>query len=51
MSNQEESSTSQAIDLSDDDVAFLFSVLRDHLRPQPVTTQQLIDALRSRSEK
>ena len=37
------------IDLSDEDVAYLISVLRDPSRPQPVTTQRLIDALRSRS--
>jgi hypothetical protein len=51
MSNQDEAGASQPIVISDDDVAFLFSVLRDHLRPQPITTQQLIDALRSRAEK
>jgi hypothetical protein len=37
------------IDLSDEDVAYLISVLRDPSCPQPVTTQRLIDALRSRS--
>ncbi len=50
MTAQEESSTSKTIQLSDDDVAFLFSVLRDPARSQPITTQQLIDALRARSE-
>jgi hypothetical protein len=35
------------IDLSDDDVAFLLTVLRNS--SQPVTTQQLIDAVRNRS--
>jgi hypothetical protein len=51
MTSQEESGTSVTIKLSDDDVAFLFSVLRDPSRPQPITTQQLIDSLRSRIEK
>jgi hypothetical protein len=51
MTSQEESGTSVTIKLSDDDVAFLFSVLRDPSRPQPISTQQLIDALRSRIEK
>lgn len=51
MTTQEESNTSQDIELTDDDVAFLFNVLRDPTRPQPITTQQLIDALRSRTEK
>jgi len=46
---QEESGTSETIQLSHDDVAFLFSLLRDPAVPQPVTTQQMIDALRSRS--
>jgi hypothetical protein len=35
------------IDLSDDDVAFLLTVLRNS--SQPVTTQELIDAVRNRS--
>jgi hypothetical protein len=36
------------VQLGEDDVVFLLSVLRDPNRPQPVTTQQLIDALRNR---
>lgn len=51
MTTQEDNNTSRTIDLRDDDVAFLFSVLRDPTRPQPITTQQLIDALRGRTEK
>ena len=39
------------VQLIDDDVAFLLSVLRDPQRPQPISTQQLIEALRSRSQK
>ena|GEM_PF-6972164 len=49
MTTQEDGNTSQAISLSEDDVAFLLSVLRDPSRPQPLSTQQLIDALRSRT--
>jgi hypothetical protein len=37
---------SAQIQLTDEDVAFLINVLRQ--ATQPVTTQQLIDALRSR---
>ena len=36
-----------AIQLSDDDIAFLINVLRSS--GLPMTTQQLIDALRERS--
>lgn len=39
------------VNLTDDDVAYLLSVLRDPARPQPVTTQNLIDALRTRASK
>jgi hypothetical protein len=35
--------------LSDDDVAFLLTMLRN--TPSPMTTQQLIDALRNRSTR
>lgn len=38
---------SNAIQLTDDDVAFLINVLRS--AGLPLTTQQLIDALRERS--
>jgi|tagenome__1003787_1003787.scaffolds.fasta_scaffold20125020_2 hypothetical protein len=40
---------SDDVHLSDDDVAFLLSILRDPAQPMPVTTQQLIDALRLRA--
>lgn len=51
MTTQEDGTTSTDIQLTDDDVAFLFSVLRDPARPQPLTTQQLIDALRGRTAR
>jgi len=35
--------------LTEDDVAFLLSILRDPAQTQPITTQQLIDALRGRT--
>ena len=35
--------------LTEDDVAYLLSILRDPAQTQPITTQQLIDALRVRS--
>ena len=35
--------------LTEDDVAFLLSLLRDPANTQPLTTQQLIEALRLRS--
>jgi hypothetical protein len=38
-----------SVQLTDDDVAFLLSILRDPAQTQPITTQQLIDALRLRS--
>jgi hypothetical protein len=37
------------VQLTEDDVAFLLSILRDPAQTQPITTQQLIDALRLRS--
>ena len=37
------------IRLSDEDVAFLLTLLRN--APQPMTTQQLIDALRRQSSR
>ena len=49
MATKDDAAKSTTIDLSDDNVVYLLSVLRDPSRPQPVTTQQLIDALRSRS--
>ena len=41
----------EVVKLSDDDLAFLLSVLRDPGRTFPLTTQQLIDALRSWSSR
>ena len=49
MASQEEDNASVSIELSDDDAAYLFTILRVPSTPQPVTTQQLIDALRARS--
>jgi hypothetical protein len=40
---------SSQIRLSDDDVAFLLTLLRNAAQPQ--TTQQLIDALRGRGNR
>jgi len=37
------------VQLTEDDVAYLLSILRDPSQTQPITTQQLIDALRLRS--
>jgi hypothetical protein len=37
------------VQLTEDDVAYLLSILRDPAQTQPITTQQLIDALRLRS--
>lgn len=51
MTTQEDGIASRAIKLSEDDVAFLLSVLRDPSRPQPISTQQLIDAIRGRAGK
>jgi hypothetical protein len=40
---------SKPVQLTEDDVAFLLSILRDPSQTQPITTQQLIDALRGRT--
>lgn len=37
------------VELTDDDVAYLLSLLREPSRSQPVSTQDLIDALRERA--
>lgn len=39
------------VTLSDDDAAYLVSVLRELNRQQPISTQDLIDALRSRNAR
>jgi len=42
-------SATSAIRLSDDDVAYLLTLLRN--TPQPTSTQQLIDALRRQAPR
>jgi hypothetical protein len=44
-----ENDTKKPVQLTEDDVAYLLSLLRDPAQTQPLTTQQLIDALRLRS--
>jgi hypothetical protein len=44
----EQNPQADEIRLSEDDVAYLLSLLRDPANTQPLTTQQLIDALRLR---
>jgi hypothetical protein len=51
MSTREVKSASKPISLNEDDVAFLIAILRDPARPQPLTTQDLMDALRGRTGK
>jgi hypothetical protein len=48
MSTERDSKTDE-VQLTEDDVAFLLSKLRDPAQNQPLTTQQLIDALRMRA--
>jgi hypothetical protein len=45
----ENDTAGKPVQLSEDDVAYLLSLLRDPSQTQPLTTQQLIDALRLRS--
>jgi len=40
---------SKPVQLTEDDGAFLLSILRELAETQPITTQQLIDALRGRT--
>jgi hypothetical protein len=47
----ENENLAKPVQLTEDDVAFLLSILRDPAQTQPITTQQLIDALRMRSAK
>lgn len=49
MTAQPDGTTTGPISLSDEDTAFLIAILRDPNRSQPITTQQLIDALRNRA--
>ncbi len=48
MAAQAQTSGSDPIDLTSEDVAFLISLLREPAASQPMTTQQLIEALRRR---
>ncbi len=48
MAAQAQTTESDPIDLTSEDVAFLLSLLRDPSVQQPITTQQLIEALRRR---
>jgi hypothetical protein len=43
--------SAKPVQLTEDDVAFLLSLLREPSQTQPLTTQQLIDALRLRSAR
>ena len=49
MSTENEQQQAKPVHLTEDDVAFLLSILRDPSQTQPITTQQLIDALRGRT--
>jgi hypothetical protein len=49
MSAHEHEDEIAPVELSDDDVAYLLSLLRDPSKTQPVTTQDLINALRHRT--
>jgi hypothetical protein len=51
MTAQSDPAASRPVTLTEDDAAFLLSVLRDPARVQPITTQQLIDALRTRASR
>ena len=46
-----DSTPDEIVQLNDVDIAYLLSVLRDYNRPQPISTQQLIDELRNRSAR
>lgn len=45
----EDNTRSTPVQLTEDDVAYLLSMLRDPSQTQPITTQQMIDALRLRA--
>jgi hypothetical protein len=51
MSAQTDGISASPVVLTDEDVARLISLLRDPANAQPITTQQLIDALRAFSGK
>jgi len=42
-------SSGKPVHLTEDDVAFLLSILRTSTQVQPITTQELINALRNRT--
>ena len=46
-----DATTEENVQLNDVDIAYLLSVLRDYNRPQPISTQQLIDELRTRTPR
>ncbi len=48
MSEQAHANETDPVDLTSEDVSFLLSLLRDPSVQQPITTQQLIEALRRR---
>jgi hypothetical protein len=48
MATEAESST-KPVHLSEDEVAYLLSILRSSTQVQPISTQELIDALRNRA--
>lgn len=50
MATAEQANDSDPIELTDEDVSFLLSLLREPSASQPLTTQQLIDALRRRGQ-
>ncbi len=42
-------SSAKPVQLSEDELAYLLSILRSSTQVQPITTQELIDALRKRA--
>jgi hypothetical protein len=48
MTSESESST-QPVHLTEDEVAYLLSILRSSTQVNPISTQELIDALRKRA--
>lgn len=52
MSDGTSDGTSQEpVRFNEDDIAYLLLILRDYNRPQPISTQQLIDELRARTAR
>ena len=50
MATAPQANDSDPIELTDEDVSYLLSQLREPSASQPLTTQQLIDALRRRGK-